>query len=331
MTEVVKYKAKRSDSALTPEIRWAYPYLHEKSTTRPNGKPRAVPVWIVTGLMPKLNPDPAQCANYQFLLRLIMEAASREPAWGGQFPQGGHLPIQDGDAPPKPKIGLPGQPAAAVDPNKGAWRKGHWCFEATTSLDPGPRVCVMQNGQAIEIPAKTVNGRTMYKSGDFGHGSIHAYSFWNEKYGFSYGLEGMLWTREGEAIGSQGPRSAASMFGAVAQVGGAAPMAAPQPQYAPAPAYGQPAPIAPQYAPQPGPAPTMAPPPASPAPQYAAPPVAPVVPYHDNGTPNPAYQPATGAPVAPPPGVPAAPSYAPPMPPVAPVASPPGLPPFPGR
>lgn len=280
----VKYKAKRSDSVLTPEIRWSYPYVHEKSLTRPNGKPRNVPVWIIGGLMPKLSNDPMQCANYQFLVRLIMEAASREPQWGGQFPQGGHLPIQDGDAPPKPQLALPNQPLAPVDPNKGAWRRGHWTFEATTSLDPGPRVCVMQNGQAVEIPAKMIGGRQMYKGGDFGHGSIHAYTFWNEKLGVSFGLEGILWTREGPAIGNSGPRSAAAMFGGVAgtaaQPGLPVPEAGAQPSaavYAPpaAPQYAAPvAPAAPVYAPQP----QAYAPPAPAAPVAAAPPLAPAAP-----------------------------------------------------
>ncbi len=291
MTDV-KYKAKRSDSVLTPEIRWAYPYVHEKSTTRPNGKARNVPVWIASGLMPKLHSDPMQCANYQFLVRLVMEACSREPQWGGQFPPGGHLPIQDGDAPPKPKLALPGVPAAPHDPTKGAWRRGHWTFEATTSLDPGPRVCVMQNGQAVEIPAKVIGGRQMYKGGDFGHGSIHAYTFWNEKMGVSFGLEGMLWTREGEAIGNSGPRSAASMFGSVA--GMAAPaglptpsMGAPQPQ-APAASYAPPAAPQPQYA-----APQPPAPPAPPAP-VAAPPLAPVAAAAPPAPPMPPAPPAPG-------------------------------------
>lgn len=296
----IKYKAKRSDSILTPEIRWSYPYVHEKSLTRPNGKPRNVPVWIIGGLMPKLHNDPMQCANYQFLSRLIMEAASREPQWGGQFPPGGHLPIQDGDAPPKPKLALPGQPLTPADPNAGAWRRGHWTFEATTSLDPGPRVCVMQNGQAVEIPAKSIGGRQMYKGGDYGHGSIHAYTFWNEKLGVSFGLEGILWTREGPAIGNSGPRSTAAMFGSVA--GMAAPMALPTPG----------AGAMPVQAPVPGYAPPVAPQPQ----QYAPAPVAPQT-----------YQP-----VPAPPAAPVAPQYAaPPMPPGLAPAGVPGLPPLPVR
>jgi hypothetical protein len=286
MTE--KYKAKRSDSVLTPEIRWAYPWLFEKSTKRPNGMPRKVPVWIITGLLPKLNSDPMQCANYQFLSRLCLEACAREPQWGGQFPAGGHWPIQDGDAPPKPKPVPPGQQAAPVDPNKGAWRKGHWLIEASTSLDPGPRVCVMQNGVAIEIPAQTVNGRQMFKSGDHGHGSIHAYTFWNEKFGLNFGLEGVLWTREGEAIGSSGPRSAAQMFGSVAgTVAAAAPPAMPTAGAYPAPGMAPPPspapmPLQPQQQPlqQPlGAVPQQQYAPAPQAmPQVAAPPVAPVAP-----------------------------------------------------
>lgn len=276
------YKSKRSDSVLTPEIRWAYPWVHEQSTKRANGKPRTRPIWVISGLLPKLHTDPMQCPNYKFLSDMLMQAVVREPLWNGQFPAGGYWPIQDGDAPPKPAIGVPGQPIAPVDPNKGAWRRGHWIFEASTGLPPGPKVCVMQNGTQVEIPARTINGRQMYKSGDFGFGSIHAWTFWNDKWGVNIGFEGILWTREGEPIGTSGARSAASMFGSVA--GTAAPAAAPQPgagapvMQAPAPTHApaaapQPqyaAPVAPQYAPPAPPAP-----PSPPAPIAVAPPLAP--------------------------------------------------------
>lgn len=270
------YKSKRSDSILTPEIRWAYPNVHEQSTTRGNGKPRKAPVWVMTGLMPKLNTDPLQCSNYRFLSDLCMQAVTREPAWNGQFPAGGHWPVKDGDQPPRSVPVMPGTPQAAVDPNKGLWRKGNWFFEVTTTFSP-PRVCVMQNGQAVEIPAKVVNGRTMYKSGDFGIGSIQAYTFFNEKWGVSLSFDGILWTREGEAIGSSGPRSAAQMFGSVA--GMAAPSVAPIPPSVPLPpstpqqTYTPPvAPAAPMATPVvPVTAPSLAPAPLPPGPPAMAP------------------------------------------------------------
>lgn len=260
------YKAKRSDTELTGEWRWAYPYVHRQSDKRPNGKPRKSPVWIITGMAPKLNADPAQCPNYQLLQRICMQAVQREPAWGGTFPAGGHWPIQDGDVPYKPKAPTPGQPMTAPDPNAGAWRRGYWIFEASTSLQPGPKVCVMRNGVAEEIPAETINGKQMYKSGDWGFGSIHSYTFWNEKFGVNFGFEGILWTKEGEQIGASGAKSAQSMFGSVATVApaGAAPgpamSTAPQ-QYAPPAAPAAPAaPVAPQYAAAPNyPAPPMPP------------------------------------------------------------------------
>jgi hypothetical protein len=332
MTTEVTYKGKRSETILTPEWRGAYPNVHEQSTKRPNGKLRARPVWIMTLCAPKLNPDPVHCANYQMLAKTIMEAVSREPAWNGQFPAGGHWPIQDGDAPLKPKAPIPGQPITQVDPARLAWRNGHWIIEASTSLAPGPRVCVMQGGQMVEIPAKIVHGRTMYKSGDYCHASLHAFTFWNEKFGVNFGLEGVLWTREGEAIGSAGPRSAQAMFGSLAGM-------APQPTAATPGAY----------APPPG---VMMPPAAAPA--GYAPPMPQAVPGGMPGAPV-GYQPPQpvpggmpGAYAAPPmpqavpgvmPGAPAAPQYAPPaqpgmMPPppaAAPQYAPPPLPPFPGQ
>jgi hypothetical protein len=268
------HKSQRSDAVLTPEVRIAYPFVHEKRTKRANGTPMPKPRFDSVLLLPKLHVDPALCPNYKFLADLCMQAATK--AWGS-WPAGGHWPIQDGDAPPKPKAPVPGQAPATVDPSKNAWRKGHWIVEATNYLDTGPRVAVMQGGQPVEIPARVISGKTMYKSGDFGIASISAFTFQNEKFGVNFGLEGVLFTREGERIGSGGQRSAAEMFSGVAPAGGAPmppglppqpPAAAPVPQYAP------PAAPAPQYVPNP----PGTPPPAPPAQQYVAPPSAPPLP-----------------------------------------------------
>lgn len=211
MTE--KHKSSRSESVNTMEVRLAYPFLHEKRAKRANGTPMPTPRFDAVLVVPKLNPDPAQCANYRFFSDLAVKAATG--AWGS-FPPGGHWPIQDGDAPPKPKAPIPGQ--APVAPKEYPWRKGSWIIEVTNYLDVGPTVAVMQNGQAVQIPAKVVNGKAMYKSGDYGIVHISAYTFQNEKFGVNFGFEGVLFTREGEAIGSSGPKSASQMFGGVAPV-----------------------------------------------------------------------------------------------------------------
>lgn len=310
MTEVKK-KYERSDAALTPEWRIAYPFVHERRTKRADGTPIKSPSFDMTILAPKLNADPSQCPNYRILADHCYAAAKKmwpqsiDPASGQWvWPQGAKWPIMDGDVPYKAKAPPPGQPAKPVDPNAHSWRKGHWQIEASHFLDPGPRVCVMQNGQAVEIPAKTVLGQQMYKSGDHGYVSLYAWAYERETFGINFGFEGVLFSKPGEQIGSSGgPKSAQQMFGTVAPVGQ---MAAP-PMAAPSTPPGIPA------------APPMAPAPASPAPQYA--PVAP---------------PPAAAPVAPAPtyaaAPPVAPAGGPPMPPMAPVApSAPGLPPFPGR
>lgn len=261
-----KHKSQRSDSVNTPEVRIAYPFIHEKRTKRANGQDIKTPRYDMTLVVPKLNPDPAQCANYRFFSDLAVAAATK--AWG-QFPPGGHWPIQDGDAPPKPKAPIPGQAPAA--PKEYPWRKGHWIIEVTNYLDPGPTVAVMQAGQAVPIPAKIINGKQMYKGGDYGFAHVHAYTFQNEKFGVNFGFEGVLWTREGEAIGSSGPKTADAMFGSLAPVGAMLVGPAPAVQgYAPPvqPAMPQP-PVAPQqYAPpvQPAMPPAMPPqPPVAPA------------------------------------------------------------------
>lgn len=220
-----KHKSQRSETKLIGEARIAFPFFHEKRTKSAGGAPLDKPRHDGIVLVPKLNADPAQCANYNALAALCMEACTK--AWGS-FPQGGKWPIQDGDVPhvSKPKPGVvpltPEQQAA-----KNAWRKGSWVIEVSTNLDPGPRVCVLQNGVAVEIPAKVVAGQQLYKSGDYGYVSLNAYTFHNQTFGCNFGFEGVLFTRPGEAIGSSGPRSATQMFGSVA--GTAAPMALPVP------------------------------------------------------------------------------------------------------
>lgn len=266
-----KHKSQRSESINIGPFRCAYLWLHEKQTKRPNGTPHKTPRYSIGAiLVPKLNADPAQCANYATLSKLCMDAAVK--AWGS-WPQGGHWPIQDGDAPVRAKPAAPGQPVTA--PKEYPWRKGHWIIEATNYLDPGPRVAVMQGSQAMEIPAKVVNGKTMYKSGDYFYVNVMAWTFHNEKFGVNFGFEGALWVREGEAIGGSGPKSAAEMFGGIAPVAvpamgpPVAPMAPPM------------APVAPQaYAPNPPgtppgavASPPMAPP--APTPPQYSPPAAP--------------------------------------------------------
>ena len=230
-TQVVK--SQRSESRNTPEIRIAFPYIHEKRTKNAGGLPLKSPRNDAVLMFKKLHTEAASCPNYKFLTDLLMEAAGK--MWPGiGWPQGGLWPIKDGDVPyvAKPKPGVtpktPEQIAAA-----NAWRVGYWIVEASHHLDPGPRVAIMQNGQVVEIPARTVNGVTYYKSGDYAIANIHAYAFQNDQWGANIGLDGVLWTREGDAIGSSGPRSAEQMFGDVASV--APPGTAPAAPVAPAP------------------------------------------------------------------------------------------------
>jgi hypothetical protein len=118
-------------------------------------------------------------------------------------------------------------PAVAVgggNREKNAWRKGYWIVEAENFLDPGPRIAKVVNGVVNELPAKSINGVAQYKSGDFGFPNVHAYAYENETFGVNFGFDGFCFTREGDAIGSSGPRSAAQMFGGLA--GTVAPAAA---------------------------------------------------------------------------------------------------------
>lgn len=269
MTEV-KHKSQRSETELIGEVRIAFPFHHEKRTKSAGGAPLDKPRHDAVVLVPKLSADPTQCANYAKLAGLCMQAATK--AWGS-WPTGGKWPIQDGDVPhiAKPKPGVtpltPEQQAA-----KNAWRKGSWVIEVSTNLDPGPRVCLLQNGLPNEIPAKVVAGVQLYKSGDYGYVSLNAYSFQNQTFGVNFGYEGVLYTRPGEAIGSSGPRSATQMFGSVA--GMVAPSAPAAPGAAPLP------PGVPSAAPAAPPAPPAPPAPVAPplAPAAVAPPAPPMPP-----------------------------------------------------
>jgi len=224
MTEV-KHKSQRSETKLIGEVRIAFPFHHEKRTKSAGGAPLDKPRHDAVVLVPKLNPDPAKCSNYTLLAGLAMDAATR--AWGS-FPQGGKWPIQDGDVPhvSKPKPGVTPKTAEQLAAAN-AWRVGHWVIEVSTNLDPGPKVCLLQNGVPSEIPAKVVAGVQLYKSGDYGYVSLNAYSFQNQTFGCNFGYEGVLYTRPGDPIGSGGQRSASQMFGSVVPAqtaGGALPL-----------------------------------------------------------------------------------------------------------
>lgn len=295
MAEKAKHESKRSVTRLLGqgidaegnvtgvpiEVRLAHIFVHEKRKKSAAGEPLDKPRYDSNILVPKLNADATKCPNYAILAAHCMEAATK--AWGS-WPQGGKWPIQDGDIPHAQKL-KPGQtpltPEQIAARNK--WRTGCWIVEVTNYMDPGPRVAVLQNGVAVEIPAKVVNGQSLYKSGDYGYVSLNAYTFDNKTFGVNFGFEGVLFTRPGEAIGQSGPRSAAQMFGSVAGMaapaapampGAGAPVAPPMPGAAPAmptaaaPAA-PPAPMAPA-------APAMAAPPVAPA--MPAPPMAPAAP-----------------------------------------------------
>lgn len=274
MTEV-KHKSQRSETALIGEARIAFPFHHEKRTKSAGGKPLDKPRHDAVVLMPKLA-DAANCSNYAKLAALALEAARKawpasvDAAGNWMWPQGGKWPIQDGDIPhaSKPKPGVPAKTPEQIAASN-AWRKGSWIIEVSTNLDPGPRVCVLQNGVASEIPAKVIGGVQLYKSGDYGYVSLNAYSFQNETWGINYGYEGVLYSRPGEAIGSSGPRSADQMFGSVA--GMASPTAPVMPGAGP--------PMPPTYAAAPPTAPAAPPaPPAPPMPPGAMAPAAPALP-----------------------------------------------------
>lgn len=312
-------KTQRSTPALTPEVRIAHPYVHERQTKRANNTPLEKPRYSAVLMLPKTHADPSQCANYRLLWQHAVEAARKmwpqsiDAAGAWVWPQGLNLPVLDGDVPYKPKNVLPGQQQAAApaDPNKYNWRKGGWQIEVGHTLEPGPRVCVMQAGQAVEIPAKVMLGKQQYKSGDYGYVSLYAYAWQHEsgKFGVSFGFEGVLFTREGEAIGSSGPKSASAMFGGIAPVG-----VSPMPPGMASAAPAMPQPMAPAM-------------PTAPAhPGFAVPSGAPAAPVAQ------AYAPPAAAAPLPPGGAAPAPSYAPPAPPAAPSMAPPpggGLPPFP--
>lgn len=280
----VKKPNQRSASQNSPgEVRAAYPYFHEKRTKNSAGKPflkkdgSPNPRNSATFMFPKTNADPYQCTNYMFLWGLAVEAAQKMwpqnvgPDGKWVWPQGAQFAVKDGDVPIVPKA-KPGQPVPSADEiaKKNAWRKGHWIVEAENFLEQGPRIAKVVNGQVADLPAKIINGVPQYKSGDYGFVNVHAYAYENETFGVNFGFDGFLFAREGELIGSSGPKSAAQMFGNVAGMAaslapampagpapGAPGMPGPQ-SVAPMPPAAPAAPAAPMAPPA---GPTLAPPP----------------------------------------------------------------------
>lgn len=302
-----KIKSQRSESQNSPrEVRVAYPYFHEKRLKNAAGQPflkkdgTPNPRYSATFMFPKLAANAAECANYNWLWSLAVEAAKKmwptnvDAQGNWTWPQGAQYPVKDGDVPftSKPK---PGQPMLSPEEiaKKNVWRRGYWIVEAENFLDPGPRIAKIINGIPTELPAKVINGIAEYKGGDFGIPNMHAYAYQNETFGVNFGFDGFCFTREGDPIGASGPRSAQQMFGSIAgtvvQPASPAPNGSPAaPPVSPQPNYAAPGPAAPPAMPAPPLAPQMAPP---------APPAPPAMPS----------LPQPGAPAAPPSGLPAFP------------------------
>lgn len=281
------HKTARSTDITSMVIRGAYFFLHEKRTK--DGNKQLIPPekqrYEFVGLIPKTNADPAQCVNYRQFADLAMSAVSQVADWGGQLPAGGNWPISDGD-----------DVAKLV---KSPWRAGCWVIKFSANFPP--KVALLQNGQAVEIPARRMPGNSteLYKSGDYCIVSTYAFTYDDKSRGVKFDIQGVLFVGAGEPIGATS-RSVTQMFAGTA--GMAAPAASPLPTpAAAAPQYAPPAiPAAPvTYAPPAAPPTTYAPPapayapPAPPAPvappTYAAPPLAPAAPPAPGLAPLPAF------------------------------------------
>lgn len=295
-------KNQRSAPTNTPrEVRVAYPYFHEKRTKNAAGvlfmsKKTGLPNPRYSGslMFPKLAAEAGQCANYMFLWNLAIEAARKmwptnlDAAGNWTWPVGAQYSVRDGDIPyvakPKPGV-IPATPEEIA--KKNAWRNGYWIVEVENFFDPGPKIAKVIGGTEVELPAKVLNGIAQYKGGDFGVPNIHAYAYQNETFGVNFGFDGFCFTREGEAIGSSGPRSVEQMFGGIAGTvapGGALPVGLPTvaaPPSAPSLPPSAPAIAPPAMAPSAtvtAPMPTVSAPPSPPMPPVAPAPPLPAFP-----------------------------------------------------
>lgn len=247
---MANHKTSRSQAAASMVIRGAYFFIHEKRTKNADKTP--IPEdqqkYEFVGLIPKLNPDPTQCANYRFFADLAMSAVQGQEEWRGNFPAGGNWPIKDGDDP--------------VKSQKYPWQKGAWVINFSTNF--APKVATQMDGPRREIPARRIGTQDLYKSGDYCVVSTYAFTYDNKTRGVKFDMEGILFVAPGEVIGTAS-RSVDEMFGSTA----------------PTPASGAPAapaPTAPTYTPPPGvvtqASPAIAPPPpAAPVAPVAAAPV----------------------------------------------------------
>ena len=272
-------KSQRSEPTNAPrEVRVAYPYFHEKRTKNAAGVPFISkktglpnPRYSGTFMFPKLGATPGECANYMFLWGLATEAAKK--MWptnmdtGGQWvwPVGAQYSVKDGDIPytSKPKPGVAAMTAEEIA-KKNAWRKGYWIVEMENFLDPGPKIAKVIGSTEVELPARVMNGVVQYKGGDFGIPNLHAYAYQNDTFGVNFGFDGFCFTREGDVIGSSGPKSVSQMFGGVAGLVPA--QSAPPGPPSSAPPLPPAAPAAPQPPMPPGMPPASSLPPLPPAP-----------------------------------------------------------------
>ena len=310
------------------EMRIVWPWLADKRVKDWKGNPLPPDKqrYEATFIVPKLNSNPFQCANYMSIASKLMEIVALQPGWNGQWPGQTSAegptkwPLTDCDLktfiPPQAGTPFPKTPRPDFL-EKNPWAAGHWMFRASSN---NPVIVVDAGNNPIP---KGLDGNFLgLKGGDYVDPSINAACSTTGTGGVGIYFEAIKKTRDGEPIGGGTQRSPQDIFGAasgapVYQAVSAPPLppgTAPQgyPTQAPYSGGGSPTSGAAPY-----PAPAVAPPLATQPAPYAAPSTG----AYPSSGPAPAY-----APPSAPPGVPTgglnpaayatqgAPAYAPPAP-----------------
>lgn len=157
----------------TTEVRFSYLNVFSPKEDQ-SGKNK----YSVTCLLPKTDVD-----GYNALMAVVKEVAAAESNSKLKGISIDHVknPVHDGDG---------------VSPNGKTYGdecKGHWVFTASASEEHPPQV--------LDQGLNPIMDKTAVYSGCYGHAAISIYAYSNSTQGIGFGLNAILKTRDGEALG----------------------------------------------------------------------------------------------------------------------------------
>lgn len=186
---------------VTVNCRLSYLYVFKPRSSRLGGDEK----FSATILVPKTDLAAKAAIDAAINAAIDVGVASK---WNGVRPPQPAIPIHDGDG--------VRQDGTAFGPEC----KGHWVFTASANVEYPPQI--------VDLNHQPILDQTRVYSGMYGAAAVRFYAYqYAGKKGIGCGLDGIMKTRDGEALGASRP-DAATLFGSPAAA--VAPQLSAQPQ-----------------------------------------------------------------------------------------------------